>query len=74
MSISFSLKHAAKGVKAVRLNRARLDEEEEEEENSVRDVPLSGKRKRETSLPAAPKVIPLLSSSDWRQESAVMAL
>lgn len=68
MSISFSLKHAAKGVQAVRLNRARLDEEEEEEENSVRDVPLSGKRKRETSLPAAPKVIPLLSSSDWRQD------
>lgn len=69
MSISFSLKHAATGAKAVRSNRACLDEEEKEEgENLVHDVPLSGKRKRGTPVSVTPKVIPLSSSSDWRQD------
>lgn len=68
MSISFSLKHVATGAKAARSNRACLGEEEEEEENPVRDVPLSGKRKRDAPVAATPKVIPLSSSSDWRQD------
>lgn len=71
MSISFSLKNA--NVKSsVKTSRAQLGSDDEEDCNRYKDedFPMTGKRKRESLSQEAsqPKVIPLRSQSDWRED------
>lgn len=67
-SISFSLKHVqTKSNQAKR--RVLIDEDADEPETGASaDIPLSGKRKRDVPAPLPPKVIPLASGTDWREE------
>lgn len=67
-SISFSLKNVQSKPKQAK-SRVLIDGDADEPDTAAsKDIPLSGKRKRDVPAPPPPKVIPLAAGSDWREE------
>jgi len=67
-SISFSLKHVQTKSNQPR-SRVLIDADADEPDAAASsDIPLGGKRKREVPAAPTPKVIPLASGTDWREE------
>lgn len=78
MPISFSIKHAGSKVSPLNARKVWIDHDMDEDVHASgkhADVPLSGKRKRDDAAASSsrtaaprPKVIPLISSSNWHDE------
>ena len=78
MPISFSFKHAGSKVSPLNARKVWIDHDMDEDVHASgkhADVPLSGKRKRDDAAASSsrttaprPKVIPLISSSNWHEE------